>query len=259
MPERPDLRQIAVSLREALDGLEREALVDVLTYVLNEYVVEGPAPLAPTQVERLEDLAGLDLAGLISALQLRLDTAGLDLFRVEGGEVRVQTAAGWVALQPGRAPAPAMSAPAAQPQPAQPPPAQPPPPGHGRAGAQFDERPMPRPESIGTGRPAVDEAVSRGRGDLAGGDRGVITPPPPRPRGLSVTGRATSGAAPTERQPGPAPAAQPPPAQQSQPQQPAAAGQPPQPSSSSQQPGQQQSGERKEDDASIRFSLLELD
>jgi hypothetical protein len=116
---------------------------------------------------------------------------------------------------------------------------------------------MPRPESIGTGRPAVDEAVARGRGDLAGGDRGVITPPAPRPRGLSVTGRATSGAAPSERPPGPAPAAQPPPPQQPAPQQPAAAGQPPQPSA--QQPGQQQGGERKEDDASIRFSLLELD
>ena len=102
MPERPDLRQIAVSLREALDGLDREALVDVLTYVLNEYVVEGPPPLSAAQVERLEDLAGLDLAGLISALQLRLDVPGLDLFRVEAGEVRVQTAAGWVPLQPGR-------------------------------------------------------------------------------------------------------------------------------------------------------------
>src|SRR6185503_15677699 len=111
MPERPDLRQIAVSLREALDGLEREALVDVLTYVLNEYVVEGPPPLAAAQVERLEELAGLDLPALISALQLRLDTPGLDLFRVEGGEVRVQTASGWVPLQPGRPAAPTASAP----------------------------------------------------------------------------------------------------------------------------------------------------
>ncbi len=265
MPERPDLRQIAVSLREALDGLEREALIDVLTYVLNEYVVEGPPPLAAAQVERLEDLAGLDLAGLITALQLRLDTAGLDLFRVEAGEVRVQTASGWVALQPGRPTAAAQGMspppqPPPSPQPAQP--VQPqaaPPPGQGRAGAQFDERPMLRPESIGTGRPAADEAVSRGRGDLAGGERGVITPPAPRPRGLSVTGRATSGAAPAQRPPGPAPAAQPPPPQQASPQQPAPQGQQP-PPAAPQQPGQQQpGGERKEDDASIRFSLLELD
>src|SRR5688500_10120097 len=94
MPERPDLRHIAVSLREALDGLEREALIDVLTYVLNEYVVEGPPPLAPGQVERLEDLAGLDLAGLISALQLRLDTPGLDLFRTDGAEFRLPPPSG---------------------------------------------------------------------------------------------------------------------------------------------------------------------
>ena len=252
MPERPDLRQIAVSLREALDGLEREALVDVLTYVLNEYVVEGPPPLAPGQVERLEDLAGLDLAGLVSALQLRLDTPGLDLFRVEAGEVRVQTPSGWVALQPGRLAA-TPSATSAPPAPA-PAPAQPRTPapqvGQGRAGASFDERPMPRPEP--TGRPAADEAMSRGRGDLIGGERGPITPPPPRPRGLSVTGRATSGGAPAERPPAaqPAPAAPPP---QQQGQQPPAA--PPQQGQSPQQP----SGEGSEDDASIRFSLLELD
>ena len=234
MPERPDLRQIAVSLREALDGLEREALIDVLTYVLNEYVVEGPPPLAPAQVERLEDLAGLDLPALISALQLRLDTPGLDLFRVEAGEVRVQTPSGWVALEPGR--------PAAAPQPAAPPPSP------ARPGASFDERPMPRPEP--TRRPAADEAVARGRGDLAGGERGVITPPAPRPRGVSVTGRATSGAAPAERPPGPPPA----------PAQPAAPPQQQQPAAAPQgQPQQPASGERKEDDASIRFSLLELD
>ena len=257
MPERPDLRHIAVSLREALDGLEREALIDVLTYVLNEYVVEGPPPLAPGQVERLEDLAGLDLAGLISALQLRLDTPGLDLFRIEAGEVRVQTPSGWVALQPGRpgASPPVMSGPATpapQPPRAAAPQAQPAA-GQGRAGATFDERPMPappRPEP--TGRPAADEAVSRGRGDLIGGERGPITPPPPRPRGLSVTGRATSGGAPAERPPAaPPPAQQPPPQQQGQ--QPPAA--PPQQGQSPQQPG----GEKSEDDASIRFSLLELD
>src|SRR6266545_4410604 len=103
MPERPDLRQIAASLRESLDGLERDALVDVLTYVLHEYVVEGPPPLAALEVERLEDLGGLSLAGLVAALQTRLEVPGLELLRVEGDEVRVHTAGGWVALQPVRA------------------------------------------------------------------------------------------------------------------------------------------------------------
>jgi hypothetical protein len=248
MPERPDLRQIAVSLRESLDGLEREALVDILTYVLNEYVVEGPPPLAATQVERLEDLQGLSLAQLVQALQVRLDTPGLDLLKVEGDEVRVQTAGGWVPLQAGRAPAAsdrAAAGPSVQP-------AAPPQRSEGRPGAQFDERGfVPRqappaaraPES--TGRATADEAALRGRGDLGGGERGVVTAPAPRPRGLSVNGRATSGAAPSQ----PPAGAQPP--QQQGAQQPPAA-QPTAP--------QSPSTERKDDDASsIRFSLLELD
>jgi hypothetical protein len=232
MPERPDLRQIAASLRESLDGLEREALVELLTYVLNEYVVEGPPPLGALEVEKLEELAGLSLAGLIGSLQTRLDTPGLDLLRVEGEEVRVHTATGWVPLQAVRA------APAAE--------ARPEPAVEGRAGARFVEQPMtarpaPRPPSPPapeppTGRAAADEALQRGRGDLIGGERGVVTPPPPRPRGLSISGRPTTAS--TQ----PPPAAQPP---QTQP--------PPAPEP------QQPSTERKEDDAAIRFSLLELD
>jgi hypothetical protein len=241
MAERPDLRQIAASLRESLAGLDRDALVDILTYVLNEYVVEGPPPLAASQVERLEDLAGLGLAGLVAALQVRLDVPGLELFRVEGDEVRVQTPAGWVALQPGRPAAP--PADAARPD--------------GRAGVRMVEQPMPRPATMPglgpspgptgpaagpapapgpvapTGRASADEALARGRGDLIGGERGVITPPAPRPRGLSVSGRP-SAAPPAPAEPAPAS----PPAQAQPP-----AAQP----------------ERKEDDASIRFSLLELD
>jgi hypothetical protein len=230
MAERPDLRQIAASLRDAVGGLDREALVDVLTYVLNEYVVEGPPPLAAAQVERLEDLAGLSLAGLLSALQVRLDVPGLELFRIEGDEVRVQTPSGWIALQPGRAPAPER-APAGQP-----------PAPEARVGARFVEQPMnrpaPAPPPQPTGRAAADEALARGRGDLIGAERGVVTPPAPRPRaGLSISGRPTAGAS---TAPPPQPEAPPPPAQPRQ--------EPAQPTS-----------DRKEDDASIRFSLLELD
>jgi hypothetical protein len=243
MPERPDLRQIAASLRESLDGLEREALVDILTYVLNEYVVEGPAPLGAAQVEKLEDLAGLSLAGLISALQTRLDVPGLEMFRVEGEEVRVQTASGLVSIQPGRPASATMPMPMA-PTPAVATPPQQQPRIDGRPGAQFDERPMQRPQS--TGRATADEAVSRGRGDLAGGERGVVQAPPPRPRGLSVTGRATSGANPSQRPADAAPPTPPPAGNQQPP-----ASQPPQQGPSS--------SDRKEDDASIRFSLLELD
>ncbi len=237
MPERPDLRHIAASLREALDGLERDSLVDVLTYVLNEYVVEGPAPLAAHQVERLEDLAGLSLAGLVAALQTRLDTPGLDLFRVEGDEVRVHTASGWVPLQALRG--------LREERPAAPPPS-----AEGRAGARFIEQPMPPPA---TGRPAADEAIARGRGDLAGGERGVVTAPAPRPRGLSISGRPSQGpsAQPAQASQPPGPASPATPATSTPP-----TSTPPTPASKPDEPGKP---DGKQDDAAIRFSLLELD
>jgi len=254
MPERPDLRHIAASLREALDGLERDALVDVLTYVLNEYVVEGPAPLAAHQVERLEDLAGLSLAALVATLQTRLDVPGLELLRVEGDEVRVHTASGWVPLQqlrgarderpPAQAAPPGAEGGRAGPPAGVPPAGWPLHRGGELVGARFVEQPMRPPQP--TGRAAADEAIARGRGDLAGGERGVVNAPAPRPRGLSVSGR-----------PNPSPSAQPPaPAEATQPapgNRPAAAPAtpPPKPDESS--------SERKQDDASIRFSLLELD
>ncbi|HTE56150.1 MAG TPA: hypothetical protein VK698_35100 [Kofleriaceae bacterium] len=261
MAERPDLREIASSLREALGGLERDALVEILTYVLNEYVVEGPPPLAAAQVERLEDLAGLSLAGLVGALQTRLDVPGLELFRIEGDEVRVQTSAGWVALQPGRAPAPAFGdraaaapvPPAASSRAAEP--------AEGRAGARFVEQPMARPTPPAipppqpTGRAAADEALARGRGDLVGDQRGVITPPAPRPRGLSVSGRPTASPSPwTPPREGAAPPPAPPPGQEAAP--PPSSTQPP--TTPPAQPGEKPAA-RDEDDASIRFSLLELD
>jgi hypothetical protein len=218
MPERPDLRQVAASLREAAAGLDRDALVDVLTHVLSEYVIEGPPPLAAHQVERLEDLAGLSLAELVAALQTRLDVPGLELLRVAGGQVQAHTAGGWVALQAPREP---VRSPAASEG------------GAGeRASAQAPTSPRPT-----TGRAAADEALSRGRGDLLGGERGVITPPAPRPRGVSVTARSTAPAP----SPSPAPAPADPPA-------------PPAAPTARDEPG-----EPKQDDASIRFSLLELD
>jgi hypothetical protein len=232
MPERPDLRHIAASLREALDGLERESLVDVLTYVLNEYVVEGPAPLAAHQVERLEDLTGLSLAGLVTALQTRLDTPGLDLFRVEGDEVRVHTATGWVPLQALRG--------SREERPAAPAP----PTAEGRAGARFIEQPMPPPA---TGRPAADEAIARGRGDLAGGERGVVIAPAPRPRGLSISGRPSQGPSAQPAQASPPPAG------------PAAPPAPPAPAAPASKPDEPGKPDGKQDDAAIRFSLLELD
>ena len=245
MPERPDLRQIAQSLRESLDGLSREALVDILTYVLNEYVVEGPPPLAAGQIETLEDLAELDLAGLISALQTRLGTPGLDLFRVDGDQVTEQTPSGQVALRPGQS-RPAMQEAAPEPAPSPTPAPQPPVQAPARAGAHFHEQPMPPPE-----RASAREAAERGRGDLTGGSVGVITPPPPRPRGLSISSRPAAQTGPA------APAAEPPAQPRPNPQADAAGKAPANPPAG--QGDKPAGGERKDDDASIRFSLLELD
>lgn len=272
------MRQIAASLRESLQVHDKDALVDILTYVLSEYVVEGPPPLAAHEVERLEDLAGLSLARLIGALQTRLDTPGLELFRVEGDEVKVQTGQGWVTLM-GRPGASATASPAAaveqRPPPVAPGATAPIPDGSpGAAGVHFDEGPMP-PRGGAGGRSTADEARLRGRGDLVGESRGVVTPPPPRPRGLSVNGRPTrvgaqpgsgagggpgapgagAGAAPASRAAaGQGGAGQPPAAGQS----PGAGaeGAPPQAPADPAAPASPSGGK---DDASIRFSLLELD
>src|SRR5262245_53072325 len=90
MPERPDLRQIAADIRAALDGLDRDALADILAYVLKEYVVEGPPPLRVQATEQIEDLAGKSFAEVITALQTRLDVPELALFAVQGDEVMVR-------------------------------------------------------------------------------------------------------------------------------------------------------------------------
>src|SRR3990170_783247 len=90
MPDRPDLRLIAGNIREALAGFDRDQLLDILTYVFKEYVVEGPPPLLVQQAERVADLEGLSFAQLLAALQTRLDLVELSLFQVDGEQVFVR-------------------------------------------------------------------------------------------------------------------------------------------------------------------------
>src|SRR5512143_788528 len=90
MPERPDLRKIASDIREALTSYPPEALVDILTYVFQAYVVEGAPVVHAPQPERLAELEGLSFAELIQTLQLRLDLPELSLFDVSGGRVTVR-------------------------------------------------------------------------------------------------------------------------------------------------------------------------
>jgi hypothetical protein len=90
MPSRPDLRDLVTSVREAFADADRETLLEVLTFVVQEYVVDGPPPMLMHQVEKLPDLASLSFAQLISALQTRLEAPELSLFAVDGEQVSVR-------------------------------------------------------------------------------------------------------------------------------------------------------------------------
>jgi hypothetical protein len=234
MPSRPDLREIAANVKEAFADMDKETLLEILTFVVKEYVVEGPPPMLVHQAETLSDLAGASFAQLISAMQTRFDHPELQLFTVDGNNVSVRVGGVMQPLLPGaaaagRAPAAELPRPAAGvhvveanvgQRPAQP--ATPP-------GVQFTDT-----------RPAAPPAPPQ-----------QASAPPPS-RGLSVRGQPSGEGAP--RPPAaPGPAQGQPPAAQGAQGQPPAAGQPgaPAPSDKPESP----SG----DDASARFSLLELD
>jgi hypothetical protein len=90
MPSRPDLRELATNIRDAFADADRETLLDVLTFVLKEYVVEGPPPMLIHQAEKLSDLQGASFAQLVTALQTRLDHPELAMFVVDGEQVSVR-------------------------------------------------------------------------------------------------------------------------------------------------------------------------
>ncbi|HEY4056644.1 MAG TPA: hypothetical protein VGM39_08545 [Kofleriaceae bacterium] len=219
MPSRPDLRDIASNVREAFADADKETLLDVLTFVLKEYVVEGPPPMLVHQAEQLSDLKGASFAQLIAAMQTRFDHAELAQFVVDGESVSVRINGVVQPLVGGRTPM----------QPIAPP-------------AQFVDTRPPQPgvrvvEATLQQRPAAPAPA---------------TPPParegsapPPSRGLSLRGRPSgegdAPAAPSANQ-----GAAPPAANQPAPAAPAAA------------PDKPESGGGG-DDASTRFGLLELD
>jgi hypothetical protein len=206
MPSRPDLRDLASNVKEAFADMDRETLLDILTFVLKEYVVEGPPPMLVHQAETLADLKNASFAQVISALQTRFDFPELQMFAVDGDQVSVRVGGVMQPLVAGRA------APAAElPRPS--------------AGVRVVETTLQQRPAQPAPAPQAPQQGSA----------------PPPSRGLSVRGRpqGEEAAAP------PAPAApQPPPA--------AAAPQPP-----SEKPADKP--EAGGDDASARFSLLELD
>lgn len=228
MPSRPDLRELASNVKEAFAEMDRETLLDILTFVVKEYVVEGPPPMLVHQAETLADLQGHSFAQIIAALQTRFDHPELQMFVVDGEQVSVRVGGVMQPLLAARQ-APAASA-AELPRPSA---------GVRVVETTLQQRPAPPQGFIDT-RPQPPAAPAPQPGSA-----------PPPVRGLSMRGRpAGEGAA-------AAPAA---PAQGAQPAQPGqAAPQGAQPA----QPAAAQPGDKPEsaggDDASARFSLLELD
>jgi hypothetical protein len=90
MPSRPDLRELSSNVRDAFAECDRDALLEILTFVVKEYVVEGPPPMLVHPVEGLADLAHLSFAQLVTALQTRLEHPELGLFVVDGEQVSVR-------------------------------------------------------------------------------------------------------------------------------------------------------------------------
>jgi hypothetical protein len=86
----PNIRDLVGDIRESLDRFPREALVEILTYVFKEYVVEGPAPLQSAPPTLRDDLEGMSFAEVIRSLQLRLDLPELGLFEVQGDRVTIK-------------------------------------------------------------------------------------------------------------------------------------------------------------------------
>jgi hypothetical protein len=184
MPSRPDLRDIASNVREAFAEHDRDTLLEILTFVIKEYVVEGPPPMLIHQAETLADLKGASFAQLITALQTRFDHPELAMFVVDGEQVSVRVGGAMQPLVAGRQPlvAAELPRPAAgvrvvettlqqrPPQPASPPAAAPPP----TRGLSVRGRPAETPEAAPPATPPAAPAAPAAAGDAkpesAGGD-----------------------------------------------------------------------------------------
>ncbi len=81
-------------IRGALDAHSREQLVEILSYVFKEYVVEGAAPLASGAgaiLDARSELEGMTFAQVITWLQAHLDLPELKMFDVAGERVSVRS------------------------------------------------------------------------------------------------------------------------------------------------------------------------
>ncbi|HEX2685672.1 MAG TPA: hypothetical protein VHN14_03600 [Kofleriaceae bacterium] len=224
MPSRPDLREIASNVKDAFADADRETLLDILTFVIKEYVVEGPPPMLIHQAETLSDLKSPSFAQLITALQTRFDHPELAMFVVDGEQVGVRIGGVVQPLYPGRQP---LAGAAELPRP--------------QAGVRVVETTLSQ-------RPPAPPAQSQG------------TAPPPT-RGLSIRGQPGASPGPASSG-GASGAATSPEGASSSPAQPPAGSSPGQPAPAPSGAPSATPGEKPEssgDDAAARFSLLELD
>ena len=222
MPSRPDLRELASNVKDAFADADRETLLDVLTFVIKEYVVEGPPPMLIHQAETLADLRAPTFAQLVTALQTRFDHPELAMFAVDGEQVSVRIGSAMHPLLPARQPLGGTAADA--PRPAV---------GVHIVETTLSQRPPPSQPAPASGPPAPRTSSA----------------PPPR-AGLSVRGQPGASGA-------PAPAAGVREAAAGGP--PAGTAAPPPPSAAPQPPASDKPDSTSGDDASARFSLLELD
>ena len=104
------LLELQASLAQALSALGRDELAEMLTAVLEAYVVErAPRFDGPAGERSLAELATVPFAQLVTELQMACAQPELAALRVEGMSVQVRVGGQWVPLT---APTPNLAAPA---------------------------------------------------------------------------------------------------------------------------------------------------
>jgi hypothetical protein len=218
-----DLRRQAGDIRAALERYDRDQLIDILTHVFRQYVMEGtmPVALSSSPGAASDELLGLPFAQVIERLQLRLDLPELQQFEVAGGRVSVRLDG---RLQPIEAPGAPAQLPGSRLQ---------------QVEVSLRQAPgvMPAPPAQTGGAPGVMPAPQAAQAAPAPAAQGPAVPAGPAPTGVGPVSRAVAPARQPASEGRPAAAAAPRPAQ----------------------PAQPAKEERPADDAGGRFTLLEID
>ena len=188
MPSRPDLRELASNVTEAFADADRETLLDVLTFVIKEYVVEGPPPMMMHQAETLSDLRGQSFAQLITTLQTRFDHPELAMFVVDGEQVGVRVGGVVHPLLAARQPQGGTAADLPRP------------PGVRVVETTLQQRPQPAPQAAQAPQSAPT-APPPARGLSIRGQPGASPAPQPNPHGQPPAGQGQAPAAPAPAQP----------------------------------------------------------